>query len=146
MENKFLISKAKDCDYDELREIYLNVRKETFDWLNSERYQLSDFDESTNGELILTAKLNDKIVGFISIWEADKFIHNLFVTREYQGMGVGTALIKATVQIMGLPLTLKCMKKNEKAIKFYTNNNWNIISEEYDSNGPYYLMRYDNEI
>ena len=141
MEDSILILEAKKLHYEELREIFLIVRQNTFHWVEPEDLKLSDFDESTKDELILMALIKNKVVGFISIWVPDKFIHNLFVLKEYQGKGVGTSLVNEAIKRVGLPLTLKCVKSNTKAFNYYKSHNWKIEKEEMGNEGSYYLMK-----
>ncbi|WP_446897392.1 GNAT family N-acetyltransferase [Clostridium sp. LBM24168] len=144
MKDNILIVDAKQSDYKILREIFYNVRKSTFHWERAENIKLSDFDESTKDELILTAMIENKIVGFISIWVPDKFIHNLFVSKEFQGKGIGTDLIIEAIKRVSLPLTLKCVKSNIAALDYYISHNWIIEEEGISDNIPYYLMKYPN--
>lgn len=140
--NYIYIEKAQKEEYDALRNIFFKSRQENFNWMEYDNIKLDDFDSSTKGELILTAKISNKIAGFISIWEEDKFIHNLFVSSNFQRCGVGKTLISEAVKAVGLPLTLKCVKLNENALNFYLSQGW-TIEEEVKEKEPYYLMKYD---
>jgi GNAT superfamily N-acetyltransferase len=142
MKDNILVLEAKQSNYKELREIFFTVRRNTFHWIESEELKLSDFDESTKDELILVALIKNEIVGFVSVWVPDKFIHNLFVLQDFQGKGVGTALVNETIKRVGLPLTLKCVKANIKALNYYKSHNWKIEKEEMGNEGLYYLMKY----
>lgn len=144
MKDNIVVLEAKLSHYEELREIFFTVRRNTFHWIEPETLKLSDFDESTKDELILVALIGNKIVGFISIWVPDKFIHNLFILQDFQGKGVGTALVNEAVRRVGLPLTLKCVKSNTKALNYYKSHNWKIEKEEMGNEGLYYLMKYSN--
>lgn len=146
MKDNILVLEAKQSNYEELREIFFTVRQNTFHWIEPEELKLSDFDESTKDELILVALIKNKIVGFVSIWVPDKFIHNLFVLQDFQGKGVGTALVNEAIKRVGLPLTLKCVKLNTKAFNYYKSHNWKIEKEEMGNEGLYYLMKYNNTI
>ncbi len=101
MKDNILILEAKQSNYEELREIFFAVRQNTFHWIEPKELKLSDFDESTKDELILAAFINNKMVGFVSIWVPDKFIHNLFILKDFQGKGVGTALINEATKRVG---------------------------------------------
>lgn len=140
--NYIYIQKAQKEEYDDLRKIFLHTRQENFNWMEYDSIKLDDFDSSTEGELILTAKINNEIAGFVSIWEEDKFIHNLFVSSNFKGCGIGKALINQSVKVVGLPLTLKCVKANENAVNFYLSQGW-TIEEEVTEKEPYYLMKYE---
>lgn len=137
-----VIQKAKKEEYDELRKIFLATRQEDFKWLEPDSIKIEDFDTSTEGELILVAKINSKIAGFVSIWEEDRFIHNLFVSLSFKRHGVGKALIEESIKAVGLPLTLKCVKANLSALNFYLSQGWTIVEEVKDTE-PYYLMKYE---
>lgn len=144
MKDNILVLEAKQSNYEELREIFFTVRRDTFQWIDPKELKLSDFDESTKDELILAAFIKNRIVGFVSIWVPDKFIHNLFVLQDFQGKGVGTALIYEAIKKVGLPLTLKCVKSNTNAFNYYKSHNWKIEKEEMSNEGLYYLMKYSN--
>ena len=144
-EKDIYIRRTIETDMEELRSIYLEVRKNEFNWVDNTFATLLDFDSCTNGETIFTAVVNNKIAGFISIWEPDKFIHNLFVAKDFRNMGLGKALLNAAVKKCGVPLTLKCVKDNTKSVDFYLANGWSIEKEEDDGCGTYYLMIYATE-
>lgn len=146
MKNNILIMEATQSNYEDLRKIFYTVRRNTFHWVEPGKLKLSDFDESTREELILAAQIENEIVGFASVWVPDKFIHNLFVLQEFQGHGIGTALIDEVIKRVGLPLTLKCVKENAKAYNYYISHNWKIEKEEMGSEGLYYLMKYDRPL
>jgi ribosomal protein S18 acetylase RimI-like enzyme len=145
MKDNVLVFEAKQSNYEELREIFFTVRRNVFHWIEPETLKLSDFDESTKDELILVASIGDKIVGFISIWVPDKFIHNLFILQDFQGKGIGTALVNEAIKRVGLPLTLKCVKSNINAFNYYKSHNWKIEKEGMSNEGLYYLMKYSNQ-
>lgn len=71
---EFVIRPPEEKDIPALRDLYLETRKSTFDWLHSETMALQDFDRDTQGERILCAYFKEKPVGFLSYWEADRFI------------------------------------------------------------------------
>ena len=141
-EKNIYIRKTIQTDKEELRKIYLEVRQNEFNWVDNALATLTDFDSCTDGEAVFTAIVNNKIAGFISVWEPDKFIHNLFVSKDFRKMGVGKALLNVAVKNYGVPLTLKCVKENTKSVDFYLANGWGIKKEEIGSEGPYYLMTY----
>lgn len=141
MRNKNIhIRKAILSDYNDLREIYHQVRTNEFSWVDNNGILLNDFDTSTEGEIIFVAVVENKIAGFISIWEEDKFIHNLFVSKFFRKYGLGKALLDKAKLVFGTPLKLKCVKENQNSIQFYLANGWTIEKEEMGSEGLYYLM------
>lgn len=139
---KIYIKKARKDDFEELRVIFLEERKRNFVWMDSDDIRIEDFDKSTEGELILVAFIKDEIIGFASVWEEDKFIHNLFVKSSFKRRGAGKALIKECKNNVGLPLTLKCVQENKSALGFYLNEGFEIV-EKVEGKEPYYLMKYN---
>lgn len=113
----------------ELRKLYLVSRIDTFFWEEESTFKLTDFDHDTEDELVLVAIKNNKILGFISLYLEDNFIHNLFVLPEKKGMGVGTSLMKEVQTILKKPMKLKCLSRNKDALKFYESKGWKKIDE-----------------
>ena len=119
MINKLKIAEFKESDRDSLRELFLKVRQSTFVWKDQSTFDLLDFDAQTRDEYIVTAFYEGKIVGFISIWLPDNFVHHLFIDDEFQKLGIGKALLKTAIDKTGFPIKLKCLEKNTQAIAFY---------------------------
>ena len=89
------------------------------------------------GEATFLAKIDEKIVAFISIWVPDNFIHHLFVKPKHHGAGLGSALIRYVEDRFGRPLHLKCGQSNIKAIAFYESQGWVAGSVEIGPDGAY---------
>lgn len=134
------------ADKEYLAMLFYQIRKEEFSWTNLKKLSINDFEHSTEGERIFVAEADGKIAGFISVWELDKFIHNLFVAKEFRRIGVGQALIEKVLLEFGTPLTLKCVAQNGSAAKFYLANGWKIEEEGTSNEGPYYLMSFEEPI
>ncbi len=117
------------------------MRKTNFVWLGKEARVTASFDADIEGELLLVAWLNERIVGFISIWLPDNFIHHLYVDNAYQRKGIGKQLLDKTISIIGLPATLKCMKDNPGALRFYTRNGWTAKEEGITDEGAFVLFQ-----
>jgi ribosomal protein S18 acetylase RimI-like enzyme len=132
-----------DDDRDTLRNIYLISRKQTFTWFDTSGYSLDDFDRDTEGEQILVADYEGAVIGFISYWFPDNFIHHLFLHPAYTGHGVGKALLKSVVEKLSRPVTLKCLTRNENALAFYRSQGWQIQERGEGRPGDYFLMSYN---
>lgn len=136
------------CDYDsayadDLRQVYLASRRETFHWLDTAAYQPNDFDQATQDEVIRVALVQGKAVGFISWYAPDNFIHNLFVDKEHTRQGIGKALLLDCLAELSRPVRLKSLQQNVNALSFYQSQGWRIEAEGESADGPYYLMRKD---
>lgn len=124
----------------DLQRIFLEVRRKTFYWLEDVvDYKLTDFDHETEGEFVLVAVLNKKPVGFISLWMADNFIHHLYIDENYQHQNIGSILLDEAIKIMNSPVKLKCLVKNEKAIKFYEKKGFIALEKGVSNHGEYIL-------
>lgn len=125
----------------DLQRIFLEVRQKTFYWLDdAKEYHLTDFERETKGEFVLVAVLNNKVVGFISLWMADNFIHHLYIDENYQQQNIGSILLGEAIKIMNSPIKLKCLAKNENAIKFYKKKGFAAIEKGISNHGEYILF------
>jgi ribosomal protein S18 acetylase RimI-like enzyme len=134
------ITKFVEADRRELTAIYQTVRQDTFTWVDKNLFELSSFDKDTQGELIWVAKIGSEIVGFISVWNEDNFIHHLYIKRHYQRCGIGTMLLKKVTDENDTAATLKCLKDNKAGVDFYLKNGWEVKSEGLSDEGPYLLL------
>ncbi|MCK4587870.1 MAG: GNAT family N-acetyltransferase [Gammaproteobacteria bacterium] len=128
-----------------LREIYLESRKNALHWLADSLFNLNDFDRDTDGECIWVATVNGEPVGFISVWEPDNFLHNLFVYPSSTGRGIGSALLKVCLNKIDRPAKLKCLEKNINAKNFYLSKGWETVSYGDGPDGQYQLMEFDTK-
>lgn len=124
----------------DLQRIFLEVRQKTFYWLDTANYDFIDFDRETEGEFILVALFSDKVVGFISLYLQGNFIHHFYIDEAYQRHNIGTELLEEAIQIMDVPITLKCLEKNTKAIKFYKKKGFVAIDRGVSEHGEYIVF------
>ena len=110
--------------------------------INPAVFNASDFDKATRGERLFVAETDSEIVGFVSVWEPENFIHHLYVLPEYQGRGVGTLLHHAAVQVLAKPVELKCLSHNKRALSFYRKLGWKTVGSGVDADGEYLLLRF----
>ena len=136
--NNTQIREARESDVPELEKLFLSVRQETFKWENPKNFKIEDYKKSTEGEKVFVAEKDQAIAGFVSIWEADSFIHNLFVYPKYQDVGIGKQLLKKAVESVPHPITMKVVTYNIKACGFYESQGWKKVST-HDDTPPYHL-------
>ncbi|MGF6191562.1 N-acetyltransferase family protein [Serratia sp. 2723] len=134
------IRPCQEADRPFLRSLYLAARQAAFTWQDRQNYRLEDFDRSTLGEEIWVAEQDGKLLGFVSIYRAEDFIHHLYVDPQLPPQGVGSALLHATEQTFSSTGSLKCLVKNDRALAFYHKHGWQIISTGGDVGEEYYLM------
>ena len=115
----FLVRHGTKRDRDVLAALYLTCRRQTFTWVDPQRYALDDFDADTQDELLLVCERDDRVVGFAGLWTPDDFLHHLFVHEAQQGHGAGRGLLRAAQSYAKGPLRLKCAVRNDRALRFY---------------------------
>ncbi len=130
-------------DAERLAQLYLESRLEGFTWVDAAEMSLADFTRNTRGEEVLVGVENNKVVGFVSFRHATNFIHNLYVHHKSMQKGYGSQLLDAATQRLDNPITLRCQKKNRRAVKFYKSKGWQCIDEGASWVGEYFVMRYD---
>lgn len=138
-----IIREASMTDYPQLRQIYLDARRESFHWADADEMALDDFDRDTSEEQIVLAEENAQVLGFASLYVPDRFIHNLFVHPTASGKGVGDLLLKRAVAELGTPVTLKCVSENHKALRFYKKRGWKAVVEEGAPGARYWVLVYE---
>ncbi|ELY4128339.1 GNAT family N-acetyltransferase [Cronobacter malonaticus] len=132
----------EESDRPFLRTIYLHARREGWPWLDGSEWQLEDFDADTLGETILVAQADGHRLGFASIAENDNFLHHLFVAPDAQGRGVGAALLEAVQARFTGTGALKCLEKNERALRFYARHGWVREGHGDAPEGAYLLLHF----
>lgn len=126
------ISRFQSHHFDSVGQLYLESRVATFTWLDTMTYELSDFERDTEGEEVWVAVESNEVVGFISIWKPDCFIHHLFVSPEDLKKGIGLKLLNFVKQRYS-NLSLKCLTQNTNAVAFYLSQGFKV--EETVDNG-----------
>jgi len=136
-----IIRPACDCDWPDLQNIFLESRRSTYHWLDTSSYKLTDLDGQTQGESVLVAETEShEILGFVSVWKEDKFIHHLYIKPGQQGKGIGRALLHALPAWETGRYTLKCLQRNESALRFYLGCGFQIAGEGSSEEGEYFLL------
>lgn len=129
-----------ETDREALRNIYFESRRNAFGWLDPNSVRLSDFDRDTEDEAIWVAEREGSLIGFVSIYEPENFIHNLFVRPSWIGRGCGSELLTTCLKQLGRPARLKCIAENTKALAFYEARGWNTVGEGVNEEGRYLVL------
>jgi len=120
------------CKIDEVMQIWLDTNIAAHDFIPKEYW-------TDNYEIVKTMLPNadiliyeeDEIKGFIGI--VDKtYIAGLFVSKKFQGCGIGTKLIEVCKNRYPI-LMLDVYVKNDKAVIFYSNHGFRIKEEKENS-------------
>ncbi|MCF2447221.1 GNAT family N-acetyltransferase [Dyadobacter sp. CY345] len=125
-----------------LREVFLESRKLAFPWKDPKEFRLNHFDEVIKDEKVLVALHDDIPIGFIAWWPPASFIHSLFIDPNFVGRGIGKLLLEGCMEQISLPASLKCLKANEAALRFYKKHSWVIEDSGLSPDGDYFLLSF----
>lgn len=138
---------AMPRDTPALASLFLEVRRSTFTWRDASTFALEDFEAQTVAEDITIAENeHGELLGFVSVWEPESFIHHLFVATSAQGMGVGRRLLASLLPWLPLPHRLKCAEPNASALAFYRKLGWIEIARGESSDGCYRLLEWNRPL
>lgn len=136
-----IIRQAKEEDQQALENIFYITRQITFNVTLNVLLKKEDYEKSVAGEEVWVAQIRDEIVGFISLWLLDNFIHNLFIHPNWQNKGIGKKLLQKAEERLLFPITLKVTLHNYKACQFYLSQGFEEVSIHKDPTEPYILYR-----
>ncbi len=131
-----ILREYDESDLDEVTEVY-NLARESAGCFTAGFISAQQFKSISKHEQILVASSNGLLIGFISVWPPEKFIHHLYVRPDHQSNGVAIRLIEACKTRYGLPLSLKSLVRNKNACRFYERNNWVVDGTGSGSEGAY---------
>lgn len=119
------IRKAKSAaEIAEAAALYERSGTAAFSWRPVGHFQARDFVAFAQEEEVWLAYMSDALVGLLSIFRAENFVHCLYVDPAAQGLGIGRALVDFVRRKVGAPLTLKLDVPNRAAIRFYEATGW----------------------
>ncbi len=114
-------------------EVYRNAN-----WLPASANRELDITLVTKGERTMVAvNRAGRIIGLLSVYEADAFIHHLYVAASTHRQGVGAALLDSLKPWLAYPWRLKCVCANTPALEFYATRGWVVEEEGEGEEGPY---------
>ncbi len=112
-----------------------DIKAKTDQW-NTEGDQRIIRLMTTLGAKTWVAKEGDNTVGFIGIMKTDDSakIDALHVLPEFQGQGVGKALLQTALEYLdGVKVSMEVVKYNARAIKFYENFGFKVRGDAIDN-------------
>ncbi|KQV10540.1 acetyltransferase [Rhizobium sp. Root1203] len=135
---EWIVRAPEGPEREELADIYLTVRRETFTWVAASQFHHGDFFAHTQGEIVWLAETPEgEIAGFMTLWPPDDFIHMLYVRKVWQGKGAGNALLRALPDWPRQKYRLKCLVKNSGAKAFYLTNGFAVTGSGSSAEGDY---------
>ena len=136
-----MIRKLRKTDLDEVAYIWLHTNKKAHDFI-AETYWDEHFEmvEGMLGDAeIYVFEEQGQIKGFVGL--DGEYIAGIFVREKEQSLGIGKQLLDFVKSLKG-QLKLNVYQKNERAIKFYTREQFEIQDEQTDeaTGAAEYLM------
>ena len=141
-----MIRSLENKDIDKVMDIWLKSTIKAHDFISKEYWE-NNYNDVKNIYIPManTFIYEDKevIKGFISVIN-NEFIGALFVDIDYQGNGIGKALINHAMNKYK-KLNLAVYKDNKKSVEFYLKNGFTIIKEQLNDDCGYieYIMEKD---
>ncbi len=133
---------ATTADADAVQRIYANCIANA-DWLPASARSAVDFAQASVGELVYVAIGQDgEIVGFVSVYAPESFVHHLYIVPSARGQGVGRCLLSSLEQWLAAPWRLKCVRANQDAFDFYMQLGWREVACGESEHGAYVLLEW----
>ncbi|WP_293868693.1 GNAT family N-acetyltransferase [uncultured Alsobacter sp.] len=127
----------RPADHDACAAIYAAGRRFAFTWCDPAQFVPEDFARDSRGETITVAEEQGRVVGLLSLWMPDHFIHLLFVDPALHGRGIGRRLLRHAEATFGDWSWLKCQAQNTGALAFYEQCGWTVGEGGMNDIGPW---------
>ncbi len=108
--------------------LYVRSGRAAFTWRPSDHFRAEDFRMFALDEEVWLAVMGETVVGILSLFREENFIHCLYVDPDAQRLGIGRALVARVRKIVDAPLTLKLYVPNRLAIAFYEATGWQRLT------------------
>jgi ribosomal protein S18 acetylase RimI-like enzyme len=108
--------------------LYDRVVRATFTWLDVGD-PAQDFRNATLEEEVLVAEVGGRLAGLASFYRPEHFLHSIYLDAEFQGRGIGQALMRVVEEGSPQPVTLKVQVLNLNARRFYARERFKVLEE-----------------
>ena len=108
--------------------LYERAGTAAFAWRPAGYFKAEDFTRFAEEEEVWLALMSGGLLGIISLFRPENFIHCLYVAPEAQRLGVGRSLVAYLRKETGQPMTLKLDTPNTNAIAFYERTGWTRLT------------------
>jgi len=112
------------AEIDDAAQLYVRSGRAAFTWRSGTHFRAEDFAMYALDEEVWLALMGGALVGILSIFRPENFVHCLYVDPDAQRLGIGRALVEHVRRAAGAPLTLKLDVPNRQAIAFYEATGW----------------------
>ncbi|TMH81319.1 MAG: GNAT family N-acetyltransferase [Betaproteobacteria bacterium] len=116
------------------------------EWLPAAVKADPNFARASQGEAVFVYHSTEgRLVGLLSVYVPESYIHHVFVDPEFERRGVGTVLLSSLETWLPLPWRLKCVTANAPARAFYASHGWIEVGSGNSDQGPYVLLERRSE-
>jgi GNAT superfamily N-acetyltransferase len=119
---------ANPSEIADAAQLYVRSGSAAFAWRPKGYFRAEDFVRFVADEEVWLALMGEAIVGILSLFRTENFIHCLYVDPDAQRLGVGRALVAHLRSETGRSLTLKLDTPNKAAIAFYKATGWTLMT------------------
>ena len=133
---------ATAADVGALQAIYASCVQEA-NWLSAQDQANPDFAMASRGEVVFVATADDgEVLGLVSVWTMETFIHHLYVAPRHRRAGVGRALLASLSAWLSPPWQLKCVRANRAASDFYHALGWSEVRSTHADAALYAVLEW----
>ena len=137
---RYSSEELKDETVKSLCQSFNQTRLETPTWEDKKSLTVKEFQKVIEDEVLYVALEDEEVIGFLSLFEPEMFIHLFFTRYHAQGKGLGTQLLQRLEEDYNhRTLSLKCLIPNKLAQKFYFKQGFVISETNVKEN--YYLLK-----
>ena len=137
-----ILRQSEPRDLERCSEVYSLSARLAFPWRPPEETAPDRFPDSIQDEELWVAEMERGIVGLVSIYRPDSFVHHLYVDPALHRRGIGRALLSLALARCGGHAELKCQEANREACLVYTRLGWRPVGWGWSTAGPWVRFRY----
>lgn len=121
--------------------LFETIQREIFPNDDPGKFARDRFHVDTRGEEIWVAEADGEVIGFVTLWRPDPFIHFLLIHPDWRGRGIGTLLLDELLASVDRSVDLKCRADNTPARRFYLSNRWHEAGSGHQDGVTYIRFR-----
>ena len=141
-----MIRPARTDEYDEIAGVWMNS------WVSTGLEDASNFllaklrvripIEVEKGWTLFVAEDQGRLAAMLALHLRDVYLDQLCVAPEYQGQSLGRRLLAFTRQRMPDEISLRCVRENDKAWRWYEREGFVFEKEELEPNMGFVMKYY----